>query len=82
MNIGKKLLSLLTVFCLTLSLVPTVALAATSDATSVKVYGIEMAAGTGTTYYKNSSYAGSQGSLTEDSSNYNAKYESDTHTLT
>lgn len=29
MNIGKKLLSLLTVFCLTLSLVPTVALAAT-----------------------------------------------------
>ena len=35
MNIGKKLLSLLTVFCLTLSLVPTVALAATSDPTSV-----------------------------------------------
>lgn len=33
MNIGKKLLSLLTVFCLTLSLVPTVALAA--DATSI-----------------------------------------------
>lgn len=29
MNIGKKLLSLLTVFCLTLSLVPTMALAAT-----------------------------------------------------
>lgn len=35
MNIGKKLLTLLTVFCLTLSLVPTVALAA--DATSVTV---------------------------------------------
>ena len=35
MNIGKKLFSLLTVFCLTLSLVPTVALAATSDPTSV-----------------------------------------------
>ena len=33
MNIGKKLLSFLTVFCLTLSLVPTVALAA--DATSI-----------------------------------------------
>ena len=33
MNVGKKLLSLLTVFCLTLSLVPTVALAA--DATSI-----------------------------------------------
>ena len=33
MNIGKKLLSLLTVFCLTLSLVPTMALAA--DATSI-----------------------------------------------
>ena len=33
MNIGKKLLSLLTVFCLTLSLVPTVALAA--DATRI-----------------------------------------------
>ena len=40
MNIGKKLLSLLTVFCLTLSLVPTVALAegtSTNDlATEVK----------------------------------------------
>lgn len=35
MNIGKKLLSLLTVFCLTLSLVPTVALAA--DATTVVI---------------------------------------------
>ena len=35
MNIGKKLLSLLTVFCLTLSLVPTVALAATQTSTIV-----------------------------------------------
>ena len=50
MNIGKKLLSLLTVFCLTLSLVPTVALAA--DATSVTVDGTSVV-GSNTTYYRN-----------------------------
>lgn len=80
MNIGKKLLSLLTVFCLTLSLVPTVALAA--DATSVTVYGVQMVSSDGsTTYYKNGSN-GNKGSLIGNSSDYNAKYEPNTHTLT
>ena len=80
MNIGKKLLSLLTVFCLTLSLVPTVALAA--DATSVTVYGVQMVSSDGsTTYYKNGSN-GNKGSLIRNSSDYNAKYEPNTHTLT
>ena len=77
MNIGKKLLSLLTVFCLTLSLVPTVALAA--DATSVTVDGTSVV-GSSTTYYKNKGYTG--GLKNGNANDYNVKYEPDTHTLT
>ena len=77
MNIGKKLISLLTVFCLTLSLVPTVALAA--DATSVTVDGTSVV-GSSTTYYKNKGYTG--GLKNGNANDYNVKYEPDTHTLT
>ena len=77
MNIGKKLLSLLTVFCLTLSLVPTVALAA--DVTSVTVDGTSVV-GSSTTYYKNKGYTG--GLTNGNANDYNVKYEPDTHTLT
>ena len=77
MNIGKKLLSLLTVFCLTLSLVPTVALAA--DATSVTVDETSVV-GSSTTYYRNN---GTTSRLqTGSENNYNVKYEPDSHTLT
>ena len=77
MNISKKLLSLLTVFCLTLSLVPTVALAA--DTTSVTVDGTSVV-GNSTTYYKNKGYTG--GLKNGNANDYNVKYEPDTHTLT
>lgn len=77
MNIGKKLISLLTAFCLTLSLVPTVALAA--DATSVTVDGTSVV-GSSTTYYKNKGYTG--GLKNGNANDYNVKYEPDTHTLT
>ena len=80
MNIGKKLLSLLTVFCLTLSLVPTVALAA--DTTSVKVAGVQMVSSDGSiTYYKNG-YNGTTGSLNGNETDYNAKYDPVSGTLT
>ena len=78
MNIGKKLLSLLTVFCLTLSLVPTVALATTSNATSVTIGGVQMVSGNQVTYYKNSGAS----SQTGNENNYNAKYDPASGTLT
>lgn len=77
MNIGKKLLSLLTVFCLTLSLIPTVALAA--DATSVTVDETSIV-GSSTTYYKTQKYISGLKSGSED--DYNVKYDPNTHTLT
>lgn len=78
MNIGKKLLSLLTVFCLTLSLVPTMALAA-EDTTCVTV-GETSVVGSSTTYYLNN---GTTSGLQNGSeNNYNVKYEPDSHTLT
>ena len=78
MNIGKKLLSLLTVFCLTLSLVPTMALAA-EDTTRVTV-GETSVVGSSTTYYLNN---GTTSGLQNGSeNNYNVKYEPDSHTLT
>ena len=77
MNIGKKLISLLTAICLTLSLVPTMALAA--DATSVTVGGTSVV-GSNTTYYLNN---GTTSELQNGSqNNYNVKYEPDSHTLT
>lgn len=78
MNIGKKLLSLLTVFCLTLSLVPTVALATTSNATSVTIGGVQMVSGNQVTYYNNSGTSSQTGNAT----NYNAKYDPVSGTLT
>ena len=78
MNTGKKLLSLLTVFCLTLSLVPTVALATTSNATSVTIGGVQMVSGNQVTYYKNSGTSSQTGNAT----NYNAKYDPVSGTLT
>lgn len=77
MNIGKKLLTLLTVFCLTLSLVPTVALAA--DATSVTVDETSVVESS-TTYYKTQKYTSGLKSSSED--DYNVKYDPNTHTLT
>ena len=68
MNIGKKLLSLLTVFCLTLSLVPTVALAATSDPTSVTLGSAQMVQGSNVTYYSNGS------AMTAETTSRTAKY--------
>ena len=76
MNIGKKLLSLLTVFCLTLSLVPTVALAATSDATSVTLGSAQMVKGNDVTYYSNDSV------VINEPTSWTAKYEPNSHTLT
>ena len=77
MNIGKKLISFLTAICLTLSLVPTMALAA--DATSVTVGGTSVV-GSNTTYYRNN---GTTSRLqTGSENNYNVKYEPDSHTLT
>ena len=82
MNIGKKLLSLLTVFCLTLSLVPTVALAADSSK-SIKLspsYSssslLEMVNEDNTTYYTGSSV------VTTQPNSWKAKYEPTTNTLT
>ena len=76
MNIGKKLLSLLTVFCLTLSLVPTVALAATSDPTSVMLGSAQMVKGNDVTYYSNDSV------VINEPTSWTAKYEPNSHTLT
>ena len=76
MNIGKKLLSLLTVFCLILSLVPTVALAATSDPTSVTLGSAQMVQGSNVTYYSNGSV------MTVEPTSWAAKYEPGSHTLT
>lgn len=77
MNIGKKLLSLLTVFCLTLSLVPTVALASTSSPSSVKINNSVEMVGQGITYYS----ASGSFSTTEPST-WIAKYEPSIHKLT
>ena len=69
MNIGKKLLSLLTVFCLTLSLVPTVALAeetsTNSVATEVKIEKASYA-GNPITLNVNTPYLASNGSAASD----------------
>ena len=78
MNIGKKLLSLLTVFCLTLSLVPTVALASTSSPSSVKINNSVEMVGQETTYYTS---AGNSSTVTEPNT-WTAKYEPASHTLT
>ena len=77
MNIGKKLLSLLTVFCLTLSLVPTVALASTNSPSSVKINNSVEMVGQGITYYS----ASGSFSTTEPST-WIAKYEPSIHKLT
>ena len=76
MNIGKKLLSLLTVFCLTLSLIPTAALAATSDPTSVTLGSAQMVQESNITYYSNGSV------MTAEPTSWTAKYEPASHTLT
>ena len=83
MNIGKKLLSLLTVFCLTLSLVPTVALAATPNPTNVTVNGTNVVPTdtTNPTYYKNNSLS-SSALINGVASDYNVAYDSTSNILT
>ena len=79
MNIGKKLISLLTVFCLTLSLVPTVALAAGTASVKLRYNSsleFEMVNGDNTTYYTGSSVTTTQ------PTSWKAKYEPTTNTLT
>lgn len=78
MNIGKKLLSLLTVFCLTLSLVPTVALASTSSPSSVKINNSVEMVGQETTYYT----SGGNSSTVTEPNTWTAKYEPSIHKLT
>lgn len=79
MNIGKKLLSLLIVFCLTLSLVPTVALAAGTASVKLRYNSsleFEMVNEDNTTYYTGSSVTTTQ------PTSWKAKYEPTTNTLT
>ncbi|MDO4540588.1 MAG: S-layer homology domain-containing protein, partial [Syntrophomonadaceae bacterium] len=73
----RKWVSVLVMACLLLALLPA-GTAQADNATSVYVGGVEMVSGTDTTYYKN----GDTVSLTGTSTDYNAKYDPGTATLT